>query len=218
MSRSRRQWLKGTLAALGVTIMKRESHGFAAPAQSALPPDASTRTYDFGQSGIAGWTVVSGQWAVEDLPDAPGAQKVLVQRATRNEFNVIVAPDAVSDADISVKLKPISGREDASGGIVFRFDQGRYYVVRANALENNFRLYFYDRGRRQIATTSVKPPALGQWHTVRVVAVGDHVQAWLDDVLYLDHRDTRLKSGRVGLWTKADSVTAFHGLTVRAPA
>jgi len=142
-----------------------------------------------------------------------------VQRATRNQFNVIVAPSGpYSDVDVAMKFKPMSGREDASGGVVFRFSDGRYYVVRANALENNFRLYTYDRGRRQIATASVKPPALGQWHTVRVVALGDHVQAWLDGQLLLDHRDARFKSGRVGLWTKADSVTAFDDLTIRGVA
>ena len=54
-----------------------------------------------------------------------------------------------------------------------------------------------------------------QWHTVRVVALGDHVQAWLEGKLYLDHRDSRFKSGRVGLWTKADSITAFDDLTIR---
>jgi hypothetical protein len=101
------------------------------------------------------------------------------------------------------------------GGIIVRFNDGRYYVVRANALEDNFRLYSYDRGRRQLATARVKPPALGQWHTVRLVAVGDHLQAWLDGTLYLDHRDSRFTSGRVGLWTKADSITAFDDLTIR---
>ena len=60
----------------------------------------------------------------------------------------------------------------------------------------------------------MKRPALGQWHTVRVVALGDRVQAWLDGGRYLDHRDSRLKSGRVGLWTKADSITAFDDLVV----
>src|SRR5260370_28805654 len=110
----------------------------------------------------------------------------------------------------------MSGREDASGGIVFRFNDGTYYVVRANALEDNFRLYSYDRGRRQIATARVKAPALGQWHIVRLVAVGDHVQAWLDGALHLAHHDSRFTAGRVGLWTKADSITAFDDLTVRA--
>src|SRR5262249_56885812 len=100
-------------------------------------------------------------------------------------------------------------REDASGGIVFRFVDEKYYVVRANALEDNFRLYYYDRGRRQLASTRVKAPALGQWHTLRVVAVGDRIQAWLDGTLYVDHPDPRFRSGRVGLWTKADSMTAF---------
>jgi hypothetical protein len=149
------------------------------------------------------------------MAGAPSGTKVLVQRATRNQFNVIVAPTAYGDVDVTLKFKPISGREDASGGIVLRFTEGRYYVVRANALENNFRLYVYDRGRRQLASATVKPPALGQWHTVRVVAVGDHMQAWLDGALYLDHRDARLASGGVGLWTKADSITAFDDLVIR---
>jgi hypothetical protein len=114
-----------------------------------------------------------------------------------------------------VRFRPISGREDASGGIVFRFTGGAYYVVRANALEDNFRLYAYERGRRQLASAGVKAPALGQWHTIRVVAVGDRIQAWLNGALHLDARDARFTSGRVGLWTKADSITAFDDLIIR---
>ena len=184
-----------------------------------MPDNVPTETLDFEAKGTEGWTTVGGQWAVEELAGAPSGKKVLVQRATKNAFNVIVAPPGpYADVDVSMKFKPISGNEDASGGIVFRFTDGAYYVVRANALEDNFRLYSYDKGRRQLATARVKPPALGQWHTVRVVAVGDHVQAWLDGTLHLDHRDPRFKSGRVGLWTKADSVTAFDDLTIRGVA
>jgi hypothetical protein len=98
---------------------------------------------------------------------------------------------------------------------VFRFTEGKYYVVRANALENNFRLYSYDRGRRQLASASVQVPPIGQWHTVRIVAVGNQIQAWLNGKLYLDHRDARFKSGQVGLWTKADSITAFDDVSIR---
>ena len=144
------------------------------------------------------------------MAGAPSGTHVLVQRATANQFNVVVAPPGpYTDVDVSMKFKPISGREDASGGIVFRFNDGKYYVVRANALEGNFRLYYYDRGRRELASARVTAPALGQWHTVRVVALGDHMQAWLNSTLLLDHRDSRFRSGRVGLWTKADSITAF---------
>jgi hypothetical protein len=75
--------------------------------------------------------------------------------------------------------------------------------------------YYYDRGRRQLASAWVKAPALGQWHTVGVVAVSDHIQASLYGTLYLDHRDSRFRSGRVGLWTKADSITAFDDIAIR---
>jgi len=217
---SRRGLFKAIVAALGAWLgIRRANAARAAAPELKLPTDLPVERFDFETKGIDGWTIVDGQWTVEEMTGAPSGQKVLVQRATRNQFNVIVAPSGpYSDVDVAMKFKPMSGREDASGGVVFRFSDGRYYVVRANALENNFRLYTYDRGRRQIATASVKPPALGQWHTVRVVAVGDHVQAWLDGQLLLDHRDARFKSGRVGLWTKADSVTAFDDLTIRGVA
>ncbi len=211
----RRRWLTVSLAAVAGLARGRVGRALAAPAELKLPDGAPQTIFDFETKGIEGWTTVAGQWAVEDMAGAPSGNRVLMQRATRNEFNVIVAPVSYTDIDVTMRFKPISGREDASGGIVFRFTDGKYYVVRANALESNFRLYSYDRGRRQIAGASVKTPALGQWHTVRVVAVGDHMQAWLDGTLHLDHRDARFKSGRVGLWTKADSITAFDDLVVR---
>jgi len=210
----RRRFFTTALVALaGFGASRRRA--LAAPAEIKVPDNVPTTAFDFETTGIEGWSSVTGRWAVEDMAGAPSGRRVLVQRATTNEFNVIVAPGSYADVDVSMKFKPISGREDASGGIVFRFNDGKYYVVRANALEDNFRLYSYDRGRRQIATAHVKAPALGQWHTVRLVAVGDHIQAWLDGALHLDHHDSRFTAGRVGLWTKADSITAFDDLTVR---
>jgi hypothetical protein len=179
-------------------------------------PQAPTLRFDFTKP-LEGWTTVSGKWALEDVAGASQGGRALVQRATDNDFNVIVAPAGpFGDADVSVRFKPMSGREDASGGIVFRFSDGRYYVIRANALENNFNFYYYDRGRRQIAGASVKAPALGQWHKLRIAAAGDRIQGWLNDQMLMDQRDSRFASGRVGLWTKADSITAFDDLTITA--
>ena len=212
---TRRSWLNATLAVLAAAGAGRFAHGAAPVSDLKLPDDAPSTVFDFESNGIDGWTSVAGRWTVEEMAGAPSGAKVLVQRETKNEFNVIVAPASYADVDVTMKFKPISGREDASGGIVFRFSDGKYYVVRANALEDNFRLYYYERGRRQLASASVKRPALGQWHTVRVVAVGDRMQAWLNGTRHLDHRDARFKTGRVGLWTKADSITAFDDLTIR---
>ena len=212
---SRRRWFATSLAAIGAWRLGA-ARAQAAPPAIKVSGDIREQTFDFDAKGIGDWTIVQGEWAVENMPGAPLGKKALVQRATRNEFNVIVAPPGpFTDVDVSVKFEPLSGKEDASAGIVFRFANGKYYVARANALESNFRLYYYDRTRRQLASASVKAPALGQWHQLRAVVVGDHIQAWLDGALLLDHRDARFRSGRVGLWTKADSITAFNDLTIR---
>lgn len=196
---------------------KRRAHtGETEGYQLKLPDDARIERFDFGQKGIENWNIIDGKWTVEQPAGAPSEKRVLMLRPQGGAYNVIVAPAGpYSEVDILVRFNPISGREDASGGIVFRFSDGRYYVVRANALEDNFRLYYYDQKRYQLATATVKPPALGQWHTLRVVAVGDLIQAYLDGKLLLNHRDSRFRSGAVGLWTKSDSVTAFDGLEIK---
>src|SRR5262245_37694421 len=75
-----------------------------------VPDNTPTETFDFETKGIEGWTTVDCQWTVEDMPGAPSGKKVLVQRATKNQFNVIVAPPGpFTDAEISMKFKPISG-------------------------------------------------------------------------------------------------------------
>ena len=182
-----------------------------------LPDHARVERFDFAQKGIENWKIIDGKWAVEDVSDAPSGKRVLVLRPQGSAYNVIVAPGGpYEDVDVSVRFKPISGREDASGGIVFRFSDGHYYVVRANALEDNFRFYYYDQKRYQLATAKVKPPALGQWHTLRVVAVGPLIQAYLNGQLLLDHQDSRFKAGQIGLWTKSDSVTAFNNLEIKS--
>jgi hypothetical protein len=216
---SRRRLLKGALrvglASFAASMFARSASA-AKPAELNLPDGLPGERWDFDAKGIDGWAVVAGRWAVEDMAGAPSGERVLVQRAVKNEFNVIVAPSGpYSDVDVSMKFKPISGSEDASGGIVFRFADGRYYLIRANALEDNIRLYHYDRSRSMLESARVRAPALGQWHSVRVVAAGDHIQGWLDGALLLDVRDKRFSAGRVGLWTKADSITAFDDLTIR---
>jgi Domain of Unknown Function (DUF1080) len=200
---SRRQLIT-TAAALGASLAIGERRPLAAGSEVRVD---FTRPFE-------GWETATGKWGIEDVSGASQG-KALVQRATNNSFNVIVAPGGpYTDVDVSVRFKPISGSEDASAGIVFRFSEGRYYVIRANALEDNFNLYYYDWGRHQITGARVKAPALGQWHKLRITAEGDHIKGWLNDQLLIDHHDGRFTSGRVGLWTKADSITAFDDLVV----
>lgn len=204
------------LAVFALNAKRRAHTAETGGYQLKLPDDARLERFDFQQKGIENWKIIDGKWTVEQPAGTLSEKRVLMLRPQGSAYNVIVAPGGpYSDVDVSVRFNPISGREDASGGIVFRFSDGRYYVVRANALEDNFRLYYYDQKRYQLATAKVKPPALGQWHTLRVIEVGPLIQAYLNGQLLLDHQDSRFKAGQIGLWTKSDSVTAFDSLEIK---
>ncbi len=155
------------------------------------------------------WKAYEGQWQFNNGE--------LLQSSTSDSFPVILREDkSFADVDIQVSFKPISGNIDASGGIVFRAkDKDNYYIVRANALENNYRLYTFVNGaRHELASAKVTPPTLNNKHQMRVVAKGDHIQAYLDGALQIDYHDSTYKTGFTGLWTKADSVTAFDDFKI----
>src|SRR5262245_59614873 len=87
----------------------------AQPAELKVPDDAAVERLDFETPSLEGWKAVDGQWAVEEMPGAPSGQRVLVQRAVQNAFDVVVASGGpYTDVDVSVRFKPLSGREDAS--------------------------------------------------------------------------------------------------------
>ncbi len=164
---------------------------------------------DFSSQNSA-WKAYVGNWQFK--------QGELQQSSIDNDFPCVLREDKrFKNLDISVDFKPVSGRIDASGGIIFRAeDEDNYYIVRANALENNYRLYtFVDGLRHELASAKVTPPTINAWHQMRVVAKGDHIQAYLDGQLQLDYHDKTFTEGYTGLWTKADSVTAFDNFTVK---
>jgi hypothetical protein len=153
----------------------------------------------------------SAQWAVAADPTAPSAPHVLMQRG-HGDFPWCVLRDvALADGFVEVKFKPVSGRDDQAGGLVWRWKDGdHYYVARANALENNVSLYYTEHGRRNTIRYVDAPVSRGQWHTLRVEFAGKRIRVALDGKRYIDLDDDRIGgAGSVGLWTKADSVTAF---------
>jgi len=206
--------MKTTLAVLSLLVISAAATAAAldAPRLTITSPEALTMKEDLGQEN-AKWKFVTGQW----VRRASGGRQVLAQTAETQPWAVAILEDRkFEDIDVTVRFRPISGKEDASGGIIFRARDGRNYLLaRANALENNFRLYtMRDGQRRMIASATVTEPKLGEWHSIRVVAKGTKVQAYLDDALLLDHEDRTFTGGYIGLWTKADSVTEFADLVI----
>ena len=110
-----------------------------------------------------------------------------------------------------MKFKPIAGKEDQAGGVIWRCkDKDNYYVARANALENNVTIYHTINGQR-VAFESVKQTVKpGIWHSLRVDFEGDKFMVTFDGKKVIEATDESFKDpGEVGLWTKADSLTLF---------
>jgi hypothetical protein len=161
----------------------------------------------------AGWTCgATGRgapkWTVEVDAGATGQRKILRQSGTGTFPWCVKSDTALTDGSIEVRFRPISGREDQAGGLVWRWKDGdNYYVARANALENNVSLYYTERGSRK---TLKYVDAAGAWHTLRVDFAGTRIAVALDGKRYIEVDDSHIGgSGKVGVWTKADSVTAF---------
>ncbi len=188
------------------------------------------RTWNFDQdppgrmpsnftSALTGQGTV-GRWEVMKDDSAPSPPNVLAQTSTDTtdyRFPVAIAEDtSYKDLALSVKFKTISGRVDQGAGLVFRLkDKDNYYVVRANALEDNFRLYHVIKGRRvQFAGANFKVTS-NTWHEIKVEARGNEFKCFYDGKIKFTAKDDTFKdAGKIGLWTKADSVIHFDDLAV----
>jgi Domain of Unknown Function (DUF1080) len=148
------------------------------------------------------------------------AKLVLTQtgKSPNPVFNLCVADEpTVADLEATVSFSALSGKKDQGGGLVWRFqDANNYYVARMNPLEDNFRLYkVIDGKRKQLATVEDIVVKSNTWHTMTIRMKADAIECWLDDKKHLTATDSTIKkAGRVGVWTKADAVTAFAGLKI----
>lgn len=160
----------------------------------------------------------AGRWVVRAEKDAPSPPNVLAQvddDPTDNRFPIaVISALALRDLRLSAKCKPVSGRVDQACGLVFRYlDEDNYYIVRANALEGNIRLYAVLDGRRRQVASHAGPVTADVWHELAVEAEGTSIRIFLDGRNVLSADDSTFDSpGTVGLWTKADSVTYFDDL------
>jgi len=186
-----------------------------------------TITFDSDAVGQkpGGWTCGAtgngtARWIVDADADAPSRPNVLKQEGKATfPWCVNNAIDA-TDGMVEVKFKPIAGKEDQAGGVVWRWKDGNnYYVARANALENNVSLYYTVNGKRKTIAYQDAPVAPNIWHTLRVVYQGDAIAVTLDGKTYLNAKDRHISGpGKAGVWTKADSVTLFDDFSHRTPS
>jgi hypothetical protein len=190
-------------------------------------------SFESSQIGAApeGWTATltgSGdpKWTVESDETAPSKSKVLKQSG-RASFPLLLKNDSdIKDGYIEVKFKAVSGSQDRAAGIVWRArDANNYYVLRANALEDNVVLYKAVDGVRSALDILGRKGGYGveervpanTWHSLRVDFQAARFSASLNGKQLFEVEDSTFPdSGMVGLWTKADSVTLFDEVTFGA--
>jgi hypothetical protein len=186
-------------------IAVAESVNFDDMLTGAAPPDwSATQT----GSGTA-------KWAVEKDDSASSKPNVLKQSGQAT-FPVCFKNDTnIKDGFVEVRFKPISGKEDQAGGVIWRLqDANNYYIARANALENNVTIYHTTNGKRTEKKRTKMQVASGAWHKLRVDFSGNHFTVTFDGKKALEWDDATFKNaGKVGVWTKADSVTLFDDFT-----
>jgi hypothetical protein len=201
-----------------MSVARAEVFDFESAPLDSLPPGWSVAmTHEGGPP----------RWGVVRADEGGQALAQLSSDRTPQRFPLaILTAQSLRDGAISVRFKPISGRVDQAAGLVWRYrDDNNYYVVRANALEDNVVLYKVEDGNR-VALSPVgrqgeygqthDVPA-GEWHELGVQFLGSKFSVSFDGTKLYDVEDSTFADlGRVGLWTKADSVTQFDDFEVSA--
>jgi len=192
------------------TNVMSQSENFDRTAVGALPTGWISGVTGFG----------SPQWAVTSDPTAPSKPNVLRQSGSGTYPWAVKKDVSLGDGFVETRFKAISGKEDQAGGIVWRWQDGKtYYVARANANENNVSVYYTTLGIRSTIKYVNAPVPLNVWHTLRAEFQGKRIRILLNGKVYIEVEDDHIKEpGAVGVWTKADSVTAFDDFQFGAVA
>src|SRR6266404_5619035 len=189
-------------------------------AMSLMITIASSQTVNFDDAKTGapppGWTATqtgsgSAKWEIVAEDSAPSKPNVLKQSGEAT-YPVCIKDDTnLKDGFVEVKFKPISGKEDQAGGVIWRCkDSNNYYICRANALEDNVTIYHTIKGKRTEKKRINTKVTGNQWHTLRVDFRDKYFVVTFDGKrAFVWKDDTFKEAGKVGLWTKADSTTIF---------
>lgn len=195
---------------------------FAEPAAAQLVVPLTTPDGRVGcTQGMTGIGRPPAWQAVQDK-DGPDGW-VLVETAadaTNLRFPLCISEQTTArDFDATLRFKPISGTHDQVAGFAFRAQSANdYLLVRTNARDNSVRLYRVEKGRRSQIAGKDAPIALGEWHSLRVIAIGDRFEIAFDGKPLFTATDRSLpQSGAMGVWSQADSITHYGSLLVGPP-
>jgi hypothetical protein len=214
----KRQLAFGLGPAIGGALMSGIATAQQSPVRidiGAMPVGAAPLQFEFGRTGggvPAEWQVVADPTAIRQKAIAQ-----ISQDKTDYRFPLaIYQPLTARNVEVTLHFKPVSGSVDQAGGIAVRLSTpDNYYVVRANALEDNVRFYRVANGKREQLRGVNTKVAGNQWHTLGLRAEGNKFTVTFDGKTLFAAEDKSFgDAGKVALWTKADSVTHFDAISI----
>lgn len=125
--------------------------------------------------------------------------------------------DDFQNGEISMKFKMISGQLDKCSGILFNVKpNGDYLTIRFNGKEDNLVLWKFVQGKRSMVKRGTEnvPLQLGQWYDMKIAVHGAQIEGYLNGKKLIDYTWTEPIAGKVGLWSKTDSVSYFDEFVV----
>ncbi len=210
--------VSGVIAACGSS---KASVKYRASDRNSTPSATLSWNFAADAPGRApgGVEIFSGKWEVRaNEQGAPSPPNVLCQTGSATFPSLALDSTIYEDLDVTTRFKAISGKDDQAAGIIFRVqDKDNYYILRANALEDSVNLYKYTGGSRTELKGAGAPVAAGEWHDLRVETNDETLRGYLDGALVVETTDDTFHAGRIGLWTKADSVICFDDVKAKAP-
>jgi hypothetical protein len=134
-------------------------------------------------------------------------------------FPYAVAPgiDDFRNGEISMRFQMIDGALDRCSGILFNLKpNGDYLAVRYNGTEDNLVLWTFNKGVRKFVKRGEEemPLKMKEWYTMKIAVQGTQLRGWLNGKKLLDYTLPEAVSGKVGVWSKTDSVSYFDDYTV----
>jgi len=206
--------LAGAMACMGTAGLTQT--GVTMIAIDKMIVGAAPADFEFARTGQGG----PAQWTVAADATASGGRAIEQTSTDRTDYRfplAIYQKTSARNVDLTVHFKAVAGKVDQAGGIVVRLaDADNYYVLRANALEDNVRFYRVVKGQREQLEGANTKVTANEWHQLGLRAEGERFTITFDGKQLFTAADrTFTGAGKVALWTKADSVTRFDRIEIK---
>jgi hypothetical protein len=190
---------------------------FRADALNEMPRGFRSTVAGSGQPGE--WKIIQDE-VPSMLPlaakGAAGNKRPVLAQLSRDPVDehfpmLVYEEETFGDFSLTIRFKAVDGAKEQMAGIVFRMqDERNFYYIRASALGSTFSFFKVVDGQRTATVGNKVEIPKGVWHQMTIECKGTRIRGLLNGKEVFDPLDDKsFSSGKIGFWTKSDSVSYF---------